>query len=308
MTLPFALPAAADPTAEQAPATPPLMERRTCQRWPGAKYYLATPSGPADGAPVLVSVHGISRNARQHAATFARQCNRLGWYVVAPLFGTKRFPKYQQLGYSKRRRGPRPDLALNAILDEVGRTTGAATDQVFLFGYSGGGQFAHRYAMIHPGRVRAAVLGAPGWYTFPDMGVAYPRGLAAVGDALAAEPDIERFLRLPVRVLVGGDDAERDEALNTSPRIDHQQGRNRQERGRRWIETLDRAASEAGIRGWHEYLELDGCHHSFTQCMLNGRMDLLTLEFFLRTRLGSRPRADLDGRAGREVSPVAFVR
>ena len=43
--------------------------------------------------------------------------------------------------------------------------TGIDTRRINLFGFSGGAQFAHRYAMAHPGSVNALVLTAPGWFT-----------------------------------------------------------------------------------------------------------------------------------------------
>lgn len=282
-------------------------ERRVCRRWPEATYYLAAPSRPAADAPVLVSVHGISRNAREHAETFASFCDRLGWYVVAPEYTEEAHPKFQQLGYSSKRRGPRPDLALNAILDEVAATTGADTRRIFLFGFSGGGQFAHRYAMLHPRRVAAAVLGAPGWYTFPVQNAAYPRGLARIDEALAADIDLTAFLRIPVLVLVGSRDNGRDEALNASAKIDDEQGLTRQERGRRWIEALSREAAGLGIAGRHEYGELAGCGHSFTDCVNKGRMDAQALDFFIRSQRGGRARATHEG-TNHSPTPALFLR
>ena len=55
--------------------------------------------------------------------------------------------------------------------------TGAAAGPFYLFGFSGGAQFAHRYVLAHPDRVAAAGIGAAGWYTFPDSATPYPYGL-----------------------------------------------------------------------------------------------------------------------------------
>lgn len=284
---------------------PSALRLTSCQRWPETRYFLAAPPRPSEDAPVLVSVHGISRNAREHAETFAAHCGTLGWFVVAPLFSRQAFPKYQQLGFGGRGRGcgPRPDLALNAILDEVQRTTGADASRVFLFGYSGGGQFAHRYALLHPRRVLAAVLGASGWYSFPDRRQAYPRGLKRIADALGCEPDLDAFLRLPVSVMVGDRDYERDAALNASPAVDRQQGLTRPERGRRWLAALRREAERRGIVASQEYLELPACGHSFAECMAEGRLALLALDFFVRSRRG--PRAA--GPAAACASQTAFL-
>lgn len=254
---------------------------RTCRAVPDAQYFYARPSKPTHDAPVLVSVHGISRNAREHVQIFAQYCNSLGWIVVAPLFSADQFPKYQQLGFARKRVHPRSDLALNAILDEVTALTGANTERVYMFGYSGGGQFVHRYAMANPRRVVAAALGAPGWYTFPDPGTPFPRGLRINAKDTRFRFEEESVLRVPTAVFVGAQDLDRDDSLNTSLKIDDQQGRTRPERGRRWVAAMRAAAQSHGLGTRYEFSELDGCGHSFTECMVTGRMDARVLEFLI---------------------------
>jgi dienelactone hydrolase len=254
---------------------------RTCQAMPDAQYFYARPSKPAQDAPVLVSVHGISRNAREHVQTFAQYCSSLGWVVVTPLFPADLFPKYQQLGFARRHARPRPDLALNAILDEITALTGANTEKVYMFGFSGGGQFVHRYAMVNPHRVIAAALGAPGWYTFPDTGAPFPRGLSINAKEVGFRLEGESMFGVPTAVFVGTQDLGRDETLNASPKIDDRQGRTRPERGRRWIAAMRAAARSRGLDTRYEFRELQGCGHSFTECMVTGRMDARALEFLI---------------------------
>ena len=259
----------------------PTIRFRTCKAWPGAKYYLALPEAVSETTPVLVSVHGISRNAREHAKIFAKQCNDFGCAVVAPLFTANDFPGYQRLGFGRKQTHPRSDLALNAILDEVSERTGAHTDRVYMFGYSGGGQFVHRYAMTNPHRVMAAALGAPGWFTFPNQGAPFPRGLRIDARQAGFELDWERALRVPTAVFVGQQDTDRDDTLNTGRKIDDQQGRTRPARGRRWIAAMRAAARFNGLDTWYEFCELKGCGHSFTECMTIGRLDIEALDFLI---------------------------
>lgn len=265
---------------------------RACQAVPDAQYFYARPSKLAQGAPVMVSVHGISRNAREHVQTFAQYCISLGWVVVAPLFTVDRFPKYQQLGFARKHNSSRPEPALNAILDEITNLTGANTERVYMFGFSGGAQFVHRYAMVNPHRVIAAVLGAPGWYTFPDYGTPFPRGLRINAKEAGFRLEGESMFDVPTAVFVGAQDLDRDKTLNTSPKIDDQQGRTRPERGRRWVATMQAAAQSHGLDTCYEFCELEGCGHSFTECMVTGRMDVKALEFLISatvppTKLGT---------------------
>ncbi|MCQ9377744.1 alpha/beta fold hydrolase [Methyloversatilis sp. XJ19-49] len=246
---------------------------------PGAHrqtYFLYLPVNVSPTAPVFVTVHGISRNAREHAERFAPFAERHGVVLVAPRFGRKRFPRYQRL--TPDARGHAPDALLDAIVDDVRRLLGLLHRPIHLFGFSGGGQFAHRYAMIHPARVARVVVGAAGWYTFPDQGVRYPRGLAesAGGAVHIAAPD---FLRIPMAVVVGNEDTVRDAALNLSPRIDRQQGVDRRERGWRWIGAMRHAARERSLATPYGYSVLPGVGHDFTRAMTEGGLGAAVFRF-----------------------------
>lgn len=272
----------------QPPQLPPAVIRqipsskvtkRTLAGDPTCEYYLYVPKTAVEGAPVLVAVHGISRNARAQAKTFAEFADRYGVVIVAPLFSGQRFPGYQRLGISRRGAGPRPDLVLNAMLTEVSAITGARTDRFYLFGFSGGGQFAHRYAMAHPGRVLAVAMGAPGWYTYPDQQARYPRGLdLPARDGLPRLASSE-FLRVPMAVFVGQHDKLRDEALKKSRRVDAQQGLTRIERGQRWVDAMRAAAAQRLYQTRYEFRILDDCDHSFRHCMRRGEMGWRVFEF-----------------------------
>ncbi|MGH7960374.1 MAG: hypothetical protein ACRERD_00925, partial [Candidatus Binatia bacterium] len=121
---------------------------RTLAQEPEQQYFLYIPSTGSAGVPVFVTVHGISRNATQHMRHFAPLAEHYGVVLVAPLFPRDHFRDYQRLG--RRGKGKRADHALDKIVTEVGSLTGATTDTLYLFGYSGGGQFVHRYALAHP--------------------------------------------------------------------------------------------------------------------------------------------------------------
>ena len=242
--------------------------RRTLAGDPGQVYYLYLPTtGDLVNARVLVSVHGISRNAEEHAERFAPLAEREGVIVVAPLFTERRFPGFQRLAASGRRR---PERVLEAIVAEVGALTGAFTGRLWMFGFSGGGQFVHRYALTAPHRVAAYAAGAAGWYTFPDANVRYPYGLATDAPADGKRGrhfDPDAFLQVPASVLVGEWDGERDPSLKTSARLDRQQGHDRIERGRRWVDAMERAARGRGLSTTFRFRLLEGSGHSFTESM-----------------------------------------
>lgn len=232
-------------------------------------YYLYVPRRIRPPARVFVTVHGISRNAREHAERFASFAEEAGVILVAPRFARQRFPNYQRLAANAK--GRQPDQTLDEILGEVRDRLRLPAAPLYLFGYSGGGQFVHRYAMAHPTRVARAVVGAAGWYTFPDPRSRYPRGLRTLpgGGPLPRYPD---FLRVPMAVIVGSEDVARDPALNQSPRIDRQQGADRCERGRRWVAAMQQAARAQGLTTDYRFQTLPGIGHDFTIAMVSGGM------------------------------------
>lgn len=248
---------------------------------PGLTYFLHHPPGAGPTTPVIVSVHGISRNARAHVETFAPDAPRQDAVVVAPLFDEDRYSDYQRLG--RRGRGARADLALDAILSEVGAITGTDTARFFLHGYSGGAQFAHRFALAYPDRVRALAVSSAGWYTMPDPDVGFPYGLARHKGLPDLRFQFLTFLRRQVLVLVGDRDTARDATLNKAPQIDKRQGRTRLARAKAWVESLNETCDRHGLAPSARLQLLADCAHSFEDSVGSDGGDLAAqcLNFFL---------------------------
>lgn len=262
--------AAAEPADARARPGPAVgrVQRRTLAADPRQVYYLYVPERLEENARILVTVHGISRNAREHAERFAPYARRQGVVLVAPRFGRKRFPRYQCLAPD--RGGRRPDAVLEEVVAEVRDLLGLRDSRLYLFGFSGGGQFVQRYVMAHPRRVERAVIGAAGWYTFPDPARRYPYGTRARdGRSPRIDP---AYLGVPVSVVVGDRDVKRDAALNRSAAIDRQQGSNRLERGRNWIAAMREAAREAGLGTTYEFRTLAGAGHHFGTAMAKANL------------------------------------
>lgn len=277
-----------DGTPPRRPLPGVLSERRLEGERQQA-YYVYVPRMLRRNAPVVVAVHGISRNAQEHAQRLAPQAERFGAVLVAPLFDETNFPDYQRLGRPER--GARADRMLERIVDEVGRMTGADVRSLYLFGFSGGGQFVHRYAMANPERVASYVIGAAGWYTFPDASIPFPRGTRAAHcfDDVCFEP--QRYLRVPALVLVGERDIHEGTALRRSARLDAQQGETRLERGENWVEAMRTAARHEGYDTPFEFAVLPRSGHSFTRSADRGRIGERIFDWFFRADRGSRPPA-----------------
>jgi pimeloyl-ACP methyl ester carboxylesterase len=223
-------------------------------------YYLYIPGSGGEGAPLFVAVHGLSRNVVEHATLFAGYCERFGAVLIAPLFDEEQGNDFQRLGRTGR--GPRSDHALDTIVEDAARRTGAAFAPIHLFGFSGGAQFCHRYAMAYPHRVAGAVLAAAGWYTFPDPRRKYPYGIRSTRNLPHVRFDPEEFLRIPMTVIVGEQDVT-GEHLRSTEQVRKQQGETRLERARNWVSAMQAAAAKLRLESRIHLEVIPGGDHVF---------------------------------------------
>jgi poly(3-hydroxybutyrate) depolymerase len=247
--------------------------------------YVYLPRTLAPQARVVALAHGISELPRQHVERFASLAERHGAVLVAPHFSHSRFRDYQRLGRCGR--GARADQALERAVEEVARESRARAGRIYLFGYSGGGQFAHRYVMAHPQRVAAAVVASAGWYTFPDAERRYPRGIRGHRDLAGVRFEADAFLRVPLLVTVGARDVERDASLRRGAALDREQGRHRVERAERWVGAMQSAARRCGLPAAVALRGLEGVGHSFEENVERGGLAEIAFQhFFGRRREG----------------------
>lgn len=164
--------------------------------------------------PLLVNVHGTERRAERCCMSLAAFADQHRCAILAPLFPTCIGTRYDLDNYKTIRYGSmRFDLLLLAMIDEVKHVWGHGifTDQVFMMGFSGGGQFVHRFLYLHPERLLGVSIGAPGRPTdFLDYTRPWPQGVAnlsAVFDGKAI--DLARVEQVKaVQLFIGADDIE----------------------------------------------------------------------------------------------------
>lgn len=161
---------------------------------------------------------------------------------------------------------------MEAIVAEVARMTGANGDRFSLFGFSGGGQFVHRYAIAHPDRVAGYVVGSAGWYTFPDAQRRYPYGLRYSPRLKMGGFELGRFLAVPGWVLVGERDVHEGTAMRKTERVMLEQGLSRMERGLRWVDAVNARAAELGLAAPVRFEQLPRSPHSFRRSMRRGEL------------------------------------
>ncbi|MDO7837157.1 hypothetical protein Q4610_19100 [Sphingobium sp. HBC34] len=242
------------------------------------EYFYHFPAGLDAASPIIVSVHGISMNAAEHMVRMRSLAEAVGAAVIAPCFRKKLYPRYQQLEDS--RTGIRSDLALIDILSDVRRRSGIRTSKIHITGFSGGAQFAHRFAFYHADLVASCVSCSAGWYTFPDPQMAFPFGIADnLGPAgMSVHPD---WRSVPHHVVVGSRDTAIEEALNMTPAVVEVQGVGRRTRARRWVREMNRERAGNGLPAV-SLTELRGLTHDYTAAherhelalVIGRRMDL----------------------------------
>ncbi|KAJ4407858.1 hypothetical protein N0V82_009814 [Gnomoniopsis sp. IMI 355080] len=171
-----------------------------------------------DTAPeLIVAVHDSSRGFlgyRDALAEFGRWNNCI---ILTPLFPANVLGDDNRDGYKYIIEGPiRYDLLLLAIVDEVRHNYHLPPSPRFaLFGFSGGGHFTHRFFLLHPHRLWAVSIGAPGSVTLLDphrdwwVGTRdFQARFGGGGDDAAPGPDLAAMARVPVQMVVGKADLE----------------------------------------------------------------------------------------------------
>jgi pimeloyl-ACP methyl ester carboxylesterase len=168
--------------------------------------------------------------------------------VLAPALGAGEFAGYREM-FGRRIDA---DEYVNRLVDRSAGPLIPGFDGRFaLHGHSAGGQFAARYLVTHPSRLRCAILSAPSTYPFPDPKVAWPNGMGAgirgaqSGDRAGKlySPNPSGWLRaaseVAVTVLVGSRDT------GTRPASPAQPGSTRLDRAKAWVKAMTRLAESS---------------------------------------------------------------
>ena len=71
-------------------------------------------------------------------------------------------------------------------------------------GFSGGGQFVHRFFYLHPDRLKSLSIGAPGNATYLDQSRPWPLGISDITDRFdGARIELDRLKNVPVQMYIG---------------------------------------------------------------------------------------------------------
>ncbi|WP_426956044.1 alpha/beta hydrolase [Muricoccus radiodurans] len=220
-------------------------------------YALYVPPDFTAETRIVVCVHGSTRDSfldfRNGFAEFGRWNDCL---ILCPLFPIGVRGDDEANGYKYMEEGEiRYDRVLLGMVDEVKERYGLTADTFAICGYSGGGHFAHRFAILHPAKLWACSVGAAGSVTLLDANRDWWVGIRDLKARFGIELDRAAIARLPVHMVVGDADLETWE-------ITHQPG------GKRWMEGANDAGRTRPER-------LDALRRSFEAAGAKVRFDLL---------------------------------
>jgi pimeloyl-ACP methyl ester carboxylesterase len=158
---------------------------------------------------LLVAVHGTARGMTTYRDGFARFAEQQRLIVLAPLFPAGITGPDDLSSYKFMRAG---DLHYDAILlsmvDEIQAKYRLDTRRFAMFGFSGGGHFAHRFFYLHPQRLSAASIGAPGVVTLLDAEHDFWVGVRNFESVFGRRIDLDAMRGTPVQMVIGGNDTE----------------------------------------------------------------------------------------------------
>ena len=159
--------------------------------------------------PLAVIVHGTERGMLAYRDAFADFAEANGVIVLCPLFPANICFPGDLSSYKMLRAG---DLHYDAVMldmiEEMRERYRIAGDRVMMYGFSGGGHFTHRFLYLHPERLLAASIGAPGVVTLLDFDHDFWVGVRDFEAVFGKPVDLEAMRRVAVQMVIGADDLE----------------------------------------------------------------------------------------------------
>jgi len=173
--------------------------------------YVPPHIGSAGSRPMqlVVVVHGTGRAFTEYRDAFAEFAKWNDCIVLCPLFPAGPKGDGNRDGFKQLREDEiHYDAVLLDMVDEVATKFGCDFSKFALFGYSGGGQFVNRFGYLHPERLWALSIGAPGSVTLLDANQDWWVGVRDFATRFGKPLDLAALQELPVHMIVGKADIE----------------------------------------------------------------------------------------------------
>lgn len=148
-----------------------------------AVFWYRLPLNGSVPTAVLLLIPGYNGEGRGmlESGPWARFADEQHMVLVGPTFKTTPEEMHSGRGYYY------PELwsgeATLKALEQIRAKTGVRNDKVFLFGFSAGAHFVHRFALWRPEKVAAFVAYSAGWWNAPKSTLRNTPGLIMCGEA-----------------------------------------------------------------------------------------------------------------------------
>nr|AOE13437.1 conserved hypothetical protein [uncultured bacterium] len=247
------------------------------------------PDGDITTMPILMSLHGASRNGESYRDYWIQMANEHGFMVIAPEFTTENYPglgdNYNMSNIFDD--GDNPSLetfndksewtfsTLDPLFDYVKVAASNIRETYNAWGHSGGAQFLHRFVTYLPNsKLDIAVCSNAGWYTVAENGVSFPYG---IDNGQLPTTDLITAYSKKLIVHLGKNDTNSDSStgIRRNGVVDAQQGIHRFERGQYFFNTSQATAQNMEVTFNWEKHEVAGIGHQ-AQLMAND-----ALQYFL---------------------------
>lgn len=184
----------------RVPACTPLVED------PRFGFTFSPASADEARLPLVIVAHGSNRDVAGMVAAMREGLGDRDVSILAPLFPSTIDGEDHSDGYKFLISNGIDYIALTRAMIRAVDAPGGRFGPVYLYGFSGGAQFAERYALFEAGMLSGLVVASPGGVTLLDESVEWWPGLAGAGAAIGLEPDVAALREVPVAIIVGSED------------------------------------------------------------------------------------------------------
>lgn len=183
-----------------------------CKADPRFSYHTYIPEAAASCKEkkyrVMSFIHGTGRTIEEYRELFKDFAEKNDLVLIFPMFpgglkGDDDFNSYKLLKYEDVRYD---NIFLSMVEELAERFPAIDTEKIFLYGWSGGGQFVHRFLYTHPERLAALMVGGPGRPTYLDDRYDFYWGTGDFEKVFGTPLNMEEIRRVPVRLLLGEQD------------------------------------------------------------------------------------------------------
>lgn len=231
-------------------------------------HYYIPPSGNPQKMPVVFVFEGGDRGYDYLLKAWKQEAEKFQFMLFIPHFDLQDYPlsDYQEVGImDKNHTKVRPKeeqtpLLIDKIFEYIRLHSGNQRKGYMLYGHSAGGQFVQRFMLFHNSPyVEKAVIGSPGWYTFPDARQDFPYGIRNISSVTPEE--VKRYLAKPIVLQLATGDTIRESFLRKTLEAELQ-GKNRYERGKSFYQYLHTIAVKHNWPCNWQKTEVQGIGHN----------------------------------------------